>query len=103
LDATFRHIYFTVAKLDGLPAETKVPAAAFEATARTRRAGRAREYSISLGGSEMSEDAEKVYSTGLTLAQAEELHRNLIDGTRIFGAVSLVAHLLAYIYSPWMQ
>lgn len=51
----------------------------------------------------MTEDAEKVYPTGLTLAQAEELHRNLVDGTRIFGAVSLVAHLLAYIYSPWMN
>jgi len=51
----------------------------------------------------MSEDTEKVYPTGLTLGQAEELHRNLIDGTRIFGAVALVAHLLAYIYTPWMQ
>jgi light-harvesting protein B-800-850 beta chain len=56
-----------------------------------------------LGRIKMSEDTEKVYITGLTLAQAEELHRNLIDGTRIFGAVSLIAHLLAYIYSPWLH
>ena len=41
--------------------------------------------------------------TGLTMAEAEELHRNLIQGTQIFGFTAAIAHLLAYIYSPWLK
>lgn len=41
--------------------------------------------------------------TGLTAAQSEELHKHLVEGTRIFGLMALFAHLLAYIYSPWMH
>ena len=41
--------------------------------------------------------------TGLTMAEAEELHRNLIQGTQIFGFIAAIAHLLAYIYSPWLK
>ena len=41
--------------------------------------------------------------TGLTAAEAEELHRNLIQGTQIFGFTAVIAHLLAYIYSPWLK
>ncbi|MEI6182438.1 MAG: 2-vinyl bacteriochlorophyllide hydratase [Polynucleobacter sp.] len=41
--------------------------------------------------------------TGLTTAEAEELHRNLIQGTQFFGFVAAIAHLLAYIYSPWLK
>jgi 3-vinyl bacteriochlorophyllide hydratase len=41
--------------------------------------------------------------TGLTVAEAEELHRNLIQGTQIFGFTAVIAHLLAYIYSPWLK
>lgn len=41
--------------------------------------------------------------TGLTTAEAEELHRNLIQGTQFFGFVAVIAHLLAYIYSPWLK
>jgi 3-vinyl bacteriochlorophyllide hydratase len=41
--------------------------------------------------------------TGLTAAEAEELHRNLIQGTQFFGFVAAIAHLLAYIYSPWLK
>jgi len=41
--------------------------------------------------------------TGLTVLEAEELHRNLVQGTQFFGFVAVVAHLLAYIYSPWLK
>jgi 3-vinyl bacteriochlorophyllide hydratase len=41
--------------------------------------------------------------TGLTSAEAEELHRNLLQGTQFFGFVAAMAHLLAYIYSPWLK
>jgi light-harvesting protein B-800-850 beta chain len=46
---------------------------------------------------------EKVYPSGLTMAEAEELHKYLWQGTKIFGAVSLVAHLLTYASSPWLH
>jgi 3-vinyl bacteriochlorophyllide hydratase len=41
--------------------------------------------------------------TGLTMEEAEELHRNLIQGTQFFGMIAAIAHLLAYIYSPWLK
>jgi 3-vinyl bacteriochlorophyllide hydratase len=41
--------------------------------------------------------------TGLTVLEAEELHRNLIQGTQFFGFTAAIAHLLAYIYSPWLK
>lgn len=51
----------------------------------------------------MAGDPNKVWPTGLTLPEAEELHRQVIDGTRVFFVVSALAHLLAYIYSPWLH
>jgi light-harvesting protein B-800-850 beta chain len=51
----------------------------------------------------MTEDPNKVYSSGLTLGEAEDLHKHIIEGTRIFGAMALFAHLLAYVWSPWMH
>jgi 3-vinyl bacteriochlorophyllide hydratase len=41
--------------------------------------------------------------TGLSMEGAEELHRNLIQGTQFFGFIAVIAHLLAYIYSPWLK
>jgi light-harvesting protein B-800-850 beta chain len=48
-------------------------------------------------------DPNKPGPTGLTEAESEEVHRNIIQGTQIFGAIAAIAHLLAYIYSPWLK
>lgn len=50
---------------------------------------------------EMS-DEDKVWPTGLTLKEAEEVHSYLIDGTRVFGAIALIAHMLVAISTPWL-
>jgi light-harvesting protein B-800-850 beta chain len=47
--------------------------------------------------------SNEVWPTGLTESQALEVHRNLIQGTQIFGAIAALAHLFAYIYSPWLH
>jgi light-harvesting protein B-800-850 beta chain len=49
------------------------------------------------------DDPNRVWPTGLTIKESEALHKHVIDGARIFGAISIVAHLLAYIYSPWLN
>jgi 3-vinyl bacteriochlorophyllide hydratase len=41
--------------------------------------------------------------TGLSMEEAEGLHRNLIQGAQFFGLIAVIAHLLAYIYSPWLK
>lgn len=49
----------------------------------------------------MAESDDRVWPTGLTVREAEEVHKHIIDGTRVFGVISILAHVLAYVFSPW--
>jgi len=51
----------------------------------------------------MSDDNEKIYPTGLTPKQAEEIQDGLMWGTRIYFGIAIFAHILAYLYSPWLH
>ncbi len=52
---------------------------------------------------DMADDPNRVWPSGLTIPEAEELHKHVIDGARLFLAIAIFAHLLAYIYSPWLH
>lgn len=49
----------------------------------------------------MSDD--KVYPTGLTEKEAVEINEGLKWGTRIYAAIAVFAHILAYMLTPWLQ
>jgi light-harvesting protein B-800-850 beta chain len=51
----------------------------------------------------MADDPNRVWPTGLTVGEAEDLHERVIEGTRLFGLIAAFAHLLAYIYTPWLH
>ena len=46
----------------------------------------------------MSDDADRIYPSGLTVREAEEVHKHIIDGTRVFAVISIIAHLLAFAF-----
>jgi light-harvesting protein B-800-850 beta chain len=54
-------------------------------------------------GKSMEIDPNKVWPSGLTLPEAEELHNHILEGTKIFGAISLFAHFLAFAFTPWLH
>jgi light-harvesting protein B-800-850 beta chain len=51
----------------------------------------------------MADDANRVWPTGLTVAESEELHSHLIEGSRVFGMIAVVAHILSFSLSPWLH
>jgi light-harvesting protein B-800-850 beta chain len=50
----------------------------------------------------MSNDPDRVWPAGLNLREAEKVRSCLIDGTRVFGVIALIAHLLVAVSTPWL-
>lgn len=51
----------------------------------------------------MPSNESRVWPTGLTIGEAEELHRYIISGARTFGFIAACAHFLAYTLTPWLR
>ena len=48
-------------------------------------------------------DDTKVYPTGLTEKEAMEINEGLKWGTRIYVGPAIVAHILAFVLTPWLK
>lgn len=47
------------------------------------------------------DDPNRVWPTGLTIRESEEIHKHVIDGARVFFLIAVIAHVLAYAFTPW--
>lgn len=66
------------------------------------RACPARAVENNSGSTKLTDDPKKVWPSGLTIAEAEEVQTQLVLGTRVFGGIALLAHFLAAAATPWL-